>query len=370
MRYNGKVMRRSIVTRLAIIGFFLGFNFVLGQYFLEYTNAQLPPMVSRLLPPDKIERLSWLPFDKNSLKEPKDFANKLESGQVIAGINEHRSELGLSALETQPVLTQAATHLLDSAQRFNFNFEHENFNVGQELENFLSQKDYQYVWIGQSSLMGPLTSEGVLDTWLRGEVENEALNTTEATEIGLATRIVRSQQYGTVGIVVQLIAEPRSEARTISDREGVATQPAQRSFRDIPDDEVVEALNTYRQAHGVHPLNINDNLCQYAQKRVNDLVAYGGLDNHEGFRRDFANPDEPPVGIRDYRPGLIGENLAYQHCRNMQTGESFIAETGTALIEWCFDSSTLGHREAQLSSNFQNVCVRHAEGMYVIIFGE
>jgi hypothetical protein len=54
----------------------------------------------------------------------------------------------------------------------------------------------------------------------------------------------------------------------------------------------------------------------------------------------------------------------------MTTGESFIAETGTALIEWCFDSSTKGHREAQLSSVYKNVCVRHADGMFVVTFGD
>jgi hypothetical protein len=54
----------------------------------------------------------------------------------------------------------------------------------------------------------------------------------------------------------------------------------------------------------------------------------------------------------------------------MTTGQSFIAETGTALIEWCFDSSTKGHREAQLSATYKNVCVRHADGMYVVTFGD
>ncbi|MBP9820298.1 hypothetical protein KBC79_06225, partial [Candidatus Woesebacteria bacterium] len=68
--------------------------------------------------------------------------------------------------------------------------------------------------------------------------------------------------------------------------------------------------------------------------------------------------------------GGIGENLAHQYCKNMTTGDSLIAQTGTAIIEWCFDSSTKGRREAQLSTTFHNVCVRHGDHMYVVIFGE
>ncbi|MCA9369429.1 hypothetical protein KC721_03955, partial [Candidatus Woesebacteria bacterium] len=137
---------------------------------------------------------------------------------------------------------------------------------------------------------------------------------------------------------------------------------------EFSDDAVLEALNAYRATHGVHELNLNSNLCTYAEKRANDLIAHGGLDNHAGFIADF-DAEEPPVGIADYGGGSFGENLASQYCVNGTTGETIFAEHPTQLIEWCFDSSQKGHREAQLSKEYQDVCVRHGNNMYVVIFG-
>jgi|GEM_PF-1727810 len=141
-------------------------------------------------------------------------------------------------------------------------------------------------------------------------------------------------------------------------------------FPEISDSSVLQTLNQYRSDHKVHQLVEDSRLCQYAEKRVNDLVTLGKLDAHEGFKQDFASPDSLPESIKSYPGGKIGENLAYQHCRNMTTGDSFVAQTAASLIEWCFDSSTAGHREAQLNPNFNAVCVRHSQGFFVVIFGE
>ncbi len=163
--------------------------------------------------------------------------------------------------------------------------------------------------------------------------------------------------------------EPKMTSKTVKHMKK-AVRPTKIIFPNISDTEVVEALNRYRDDHKVHHLIVDKNLCEYAEKRVKDLLAYGGLDHHAGFKKDFADQDHLPAPIQRYSGRTIGENLAYQYCKNMTTGDSFIAQTGTALIEWCFDSSTAGHREAQLNPRFNAVCVRHARGYYVVIFGE
>jgi len=159
---------------------------------------------------------------------------------------------------------------------------------------------------------------------------------------------------------------------TFPTRTPTAVQPQSTTlvFPEISDSSIIQALNQYRADHQVHQLVEDQHLCQYAQKRVNELVELGKLDNHEGFKRDFASFESLPEEIKNYSGGKIAENLAYQHCRNMTTGESFIAQTAVALIEWCFDSSTAGHREAQLNSSFNAVCARHNQGFFVVIFGE
>ncbi len=150
----------------------------------------------------------------------------------------------------------------------------------------------------------------------------------------------------------------------------VKKNPASPTFPSLSNSDILAELNSYRAAHKIPALIENQLLCQYAEKRVQDLVVYGGLDNHAGFIRDTENYDTLPDSLQNYPGGTIGENLAYQYCKNMTTGDSFIASTPQQLIEWCFDSSTRGHREAQLNPKYTAACVRNQEGYVVVIFGE
>jgi len=146
-----------------------------------------------------------------------------------------------------------------------------------------------------------------------------------------------------------------------------ATSPV---FPFLSNSDILVELNTYRAGHKIPALVENQLLCQYAEKRVEDLIAYGGLDNHAGFTKDTENYEALPESLKSYPGGAIGENLAYQYCKNMTTGDSFIASTPQQLIEWCFDSSTRGHREAQLNPSYTAACVRNQQGYVVVIFGE
>ena len=159
-----------------------------------------------------------------------------------------------------------------------------------------------------------------------------------------------------------LINQPLPTAAT-----RVATPP---NLPALSNSEILIELNAYRASHKIPPLIENQFLCQYAEKRVEDLIAFGGLDNHAGFTRDTQNYETLPDSLKNYPGGAIGENLAFQYCKNMTTGDSFIASTPQQLIEWCFDSSTRGHREAQLNPSYTAACVRNRQGYVVVIFGE
>lgn len=176
--------------------------------------------------------------------------------------------------------------------------------------------------------------------------------------------------------VITPSALPTQEATTVTPVQvklqltpAATRRPTPIVFPEISNSSVLTAINQYRSDHQVHQLVEHASLCRYAEKRVQDLVAHGGLDEHAGFRADFAD-DKIPTQLEGYPGRTIGENLAYQYCINMQTEESFIANSAAALIEWCFDSSTKGHREAQLNPEFNNVCVRHQNGLFVVIFGD
>lgn len=171
-----------------------------------------------------------------------------------------------------------------------------------------------------------------------------------------ASSICIRKSMDTVAIAIGILGDGAS---------GTSERPP--TLRDIPDTEVVAAINAYRASHSSPQLVVNDHLCAYAQKRAGDLVTNGGLDAHAGFRADFADGKYPPQ-LEGYTGGRVGENLAHQYC--YRGSKNVVANTGTALIEWCFDSSTDGHREAQLDPKYTAVCVRHAQNMYVVIFGE
>ncbi len=180
--------------------------------------------------------------------------------------------------------------------------------------------------------------------------------------------IAKTTSQSQVNAQPQITTQPKTTTQP-----QITSQPKKVTPTRVPefsDTDVLLALNNYRSTHQVHQLVEESHLCQYAESRVKDLVELGTLDSHAGFNADFADPLRLPQAIKDYPGSTIGEDLASQYCINMKTGQSFVATTPTALIEWCFDSSTKGHRESLLNNKFNNACVRHGQNMYVVILGD
>lgn len=320
----------------------------------------------------------------------------LNKDMLLQKINEERAVQNLPKLTENQTLASASAELALLVEADGYNIEKKDYFP--KLKEILKKYKYDYAYINHTILLGPLNNDDAVYSWLNDDSEapqveapqmtdNSVASSSsdqnkvdkEYTEIGVYAEIKDTKEFGKVGLIVGVMAKPYeknesknekydSKAPSTSAKPKVLYVP--KTIREIPDDEVVSALNNYRHTHNVRPLNINPNLCQYAEKRVQDLIKFGGLDAHEGFKKDFENKDNLPDPIKNYDGGTIAENLAHQHCKNMTTGDSFYAETGTALIEWCFDSSTKGHREAQLNTVYENVCVRHGQNMYVVIFGD
>lgn len=351
-------------TRVAIIAFFLGINFILGGYFLLTVRGQefVPPPLKNFFAERGIT-----PVEHNSfpLDPAPDYSIRidLDSDDITLAINDQRRAADVKELAASDKLHQVAEFVLEDIKKNNFELNQDTGN--QVLEESLEKAKYFYSTAYQSVVVGPITSAEVVEYWFNNNQQQTVL-ANDVSHIGVATSVeILDGEF--TGITVVVVAEPRGVTAVLPSATSQTKRPA---LPPVSDQEVVDALNNYRKVHGTHELKVNDALCSYAEKRVSDLVAFGGLDNHQGFREDFADPEKVPESLKGYTGSKIGENLAHQFCRNMTTGESFVAETGTAIIEWCFDSSTKGHKEAQRSSEFHNVCIRHADGMYVVIFGE
>lgn len=355
---------RKWQKRLWIVAFFVGFNIVLGSYFLMEVRADLPRPLANLL-------YYWgtTPREVASVDEvihPKVEEPDLAVEPLLQKINDYRVSQNLPPLKNNTQLTEAAQALLDKKAGSGYDGSDKLDNS--ELEQALKKSGYTYERVSHNSLAGPKSIDAVITAWFSDSDQVEALDSDEFTDIGMATILVETKNNGQIGVTVQLLGKQQTAKST--SQQVIQNRTVIPEAKEIPDEEVVVALNRYREAHGLYKLEVHPSLCQYAEKRAQDLKIAGKLDGHAGFQKDFSDPNNLPVGIKDYHRGSkFAENLAHQYCKNMTTGDSFVAQTGVALIEWCFDSSTKGHREAQLSTESKNFCVRHADNMYVVIFG-
>ena len=371
LRRRAAAFRQTRLFQIMLIGLFLGINVVLLPYFLRTNDVQLSPLLLGLLrktgvQSPQLEKAIQQAQTNIAPVEP-EIQPSLEVATIAEKLNEARTQSNVQPLAYSDALQVAAEHLLAEAQKTNFEITQKDFV--EQLRAALQKAEYDYARVSHNMVVGPLMEDAVVDAWYSDNKQVEAMLSPDFTEIGLASTVFDQELGVKLGVVVQIIAKPHQQTPAAATQKTVAV-PKQPAFPPVSDSAVFTALNQYRQTHGIPQLTEHQELCKYAQKRVGDLVAFGGLDGHAGFRADFADPNNLPEPIRNYPGKTIAENLAFQYCKNMTTGDSFIAETGTALIEWCFDSSTAGHREAQLNPKFNNVCVRHDKGLYVVIFGD
>lgn len=119
-------------------------------------------------------------------------------------------------------------------------------------------------------------------------------------------------------------------------------------------DEILTALNLYRQNHGRSELHSDNNLCKLALWRAQVQQNLGNLDGHQGLK-DYMSDDKhwQELDIK-----AIGENASYGYVLS-----------GTHLIEWVFDSDS-EHRENQLNPSWNLACAGTSGVTVDIIFGQ
>lgn len=107
---------------------------------------------------------------------------------------------------------------------------------------------------------------------------------------------------------------------------------------DISSEELLSLTNKERQDAGVNPLNFNEKLTEAATKKAQDMFEY----NY--WAHNSPNGKTPWIFIKSsgYKYVYAGENLA----RGFTTPED-------AIKAWM--TSSAGHRENMLSSNYQDV---------------
>ncbi|MBI2025816.1 MAG: hypothetical protein HYT06_00365, partial [Candidatus Levybacteria bacterium] len=115
-------------------------------------------------------------------------------------------------------------------------------------------------------------------------------------------------------------------------------------------DELFTAMNDYRKSHNVQTLTKSDLLCGIAQNRASEQLANGDLDNHEGFDKYAQNQNEF---------NRMGEVLF--------GGQQ--PQYGVHIIEYGWDRSLTGHKEAIQNPVWNHGCGGIAGYFAVFIFG-
>lgn len=117
--------------------------------------------------------------------------------------------------------------------------------------------------------------------------------------------------------------------------------------------EIYQALNEYRNAHGSPRLEWDPTLATYATERATYLNSIKTTDQHKGFK-DYVSDEN---NVRHLGFWSLGENSGYGH-----------KLLGVHLIEWVYAGDP-GHNENQLSKSWSHVGIGVTGLGVAFIFG-
>lgn len=116
--------------------------------------------------------------------------------------------------------------------------------------------------------------------------------------------------------------------------------------------QVLDALNEYRNEHGVGRLEIDSKLQEFSQSRADYFNSKGDMDNHEGFQRLLNDSGFEKMGFN-----ALGENSSFGEWSDAQN-----------LIRNIYGSSS-SHNESQLKSEWTHVGIGVNGNATNIMFG-
>lgn len=115
-------------------------------------------------------------------------------------------------------------------------------------------------------------------------------------------------------------------------------------------DELFAAMNNYRRSHGIAEVAKSDTLCAIAQKRAEEQRALGKIDGHAGF------------------PKYAQEQREFSYLTEVLFGGDQ-PQSGVHIVEYGWDQSLTGHREAIQDRSMTHGCGGVAGSFAAFIFG-
>lgn len=193
-----------------------------------------------------------------------DFIPDWTAEELLKQINTARLSAGLSTLKENAKMDQSARARLAVILSEN---DVDGSVTGLTREKALSNAGYEASLVGDLVLLSFFKSNDPIAYWQSNEINKDTLNHKDFKDVGIA--IKNSEDKVDVYI---LLGSPRKVVKT--------TVTPKIAWGGI---ELWEAVNKRRVERGVNPLRKADELCTIASIRLNQLLALGKLDGHEGF---------------------------------------------------------------------------------------
>ena len=176
-------------------------------------------------------------------------------------------------------------------------------------------------------------------------------------------KIVENEVNAVISIIPTLVPTKKPTAKPTLDTEpwGVAKQVAEVTWtmkvgqdeKMATPQEILIALNDYRQRYGSQTLNWDNKLGEYAQSRAKYLNSIKNVDKHEGFNNYVENDG----GFEKLGFTMLGENISYGYKLN-----------GVHTIEWMY-AGDKPHNDNQLDNRWNFVGIGVDGLATCLIFG-
>lgn len=189
---------------------------------------------------------------------------------LLNKINDFRKENSLTGLKINTALSSAAKSRLAVITEFD---DLTGETTGLTREKAVDSIGYKYSWIGDLNAINFPSEDDPIGYWSTVKNSKDTLLSSNLTEIGIAVK----QTDNFVNAYI-LLATPQKK---VAAKTQIVTPTTPNVTWGGP--ELWSAVNKRRSENGVGQLQKKDELCTIASIRLNQQIAKGTLDNHEGF---------------------------------------------------------------------------------------
>lgn len=138
--------------------------------------------------------------------------------------------------------------------------------------------------------------------------------------------------------------------------------------KNFTESQLWQALVDYRHTHQKPDLLPDERLCVYARGRIAEHLQLFASTDKENYPKPDKYPLDAHAGfVRDGDSGYLFESTGFQAiAENLAYWPS--AQYANQVIEWGWDTSTEGHREAQLTTDYTHACLTGQDGFFIALF--